>query len=324
MRSVLTVGLIVLLTGSALADEVYVPDPQSGVGNNNGIPFRPAIMGGSCRYQALYFALNLGARPFALKDIAFGTTWTGDFKATQLQVRVSQYKASTLVATLDQNIPNPVPVFSGPITWKHTAAAWSPMGLTGSFVWNGTDNIVVDIRYQNGSVTGGANMGACRVVRGAIPRNWAMSNYNATTRSGTDTTGGLKTRFTVDFTTITPGGKPAPGGTVTYHLVAHGDGGLPYQVGTSLGTGPIPIDTRQLHLSPDALLIASVGGMLPTIFANHSGVLDKNGQGQARLNLPPIPALVGIRLNTAFVTIKIGAPSNIKSISKTASYTIMK
>lgn len=322
MRSAMTAGLIILLAGSASADEVHVPDPQPGTGASNGIPFRPSIMGFNCRYQALYFASLLGGRPFSLEDIAFGTIWTGDFNATQLQVRISHYTGTTLAATLDQNIPNPVTVFSGPITWRHTAATWSPLGLTGSFVWNGTDNLVVDIRYQNGTVTGNTLMGACRVIRGAIPRNWAMSNYNATTRSGTDTTGGLKTRFTVDYTTIIPSGKPAPGGTVTYDLVAHGDSGLPYQVGTSLGTGPIPIDTRQLQLSPDALLIASIGGNLPTIFAKYSGVLDKNGRGQAKLNLPPIPALVGIRLHAAFITIKIGAPSNIQSISKAASFTI--
>ncbi|MBN2489277.1 MAG: hypothetical protein JXQ29_00305 [Planctomycetes bacterium] len=42
-------------------------------------------------------------------------------------------------------------------------------------------------------------------------------------------------------------------------LTAANDAGLPYQAGSSLGTGPIMVDIRQIGLSPGALLQVSVG-----------------------------------------------------------------
>ena len=41
-------------------------------------------------------------------------------------------------------------------------------------------------------------------------------------------------------------GSPRPGGTVTFGLTAVNDKGLAYQVGSSFGTGPIPIDSREI------------------------------------------------------------------------------
>jgi len=117
-------------------------------------------------------------------------------------------------------------------------------------------------------------------------------------------------------------GSPTPGGTVTFLLSSSSDPGLPYQVGTSLGTGPIPIGTRSLGLSPDFLLLASTSGSLPGVFQNYSGVLDQNGQAQAKLNIPNLPALKGTRLYSAFLTLKIGAPQNIQSISNTELVTV--
>ena len=48
----------------------------------------------------------------------------------------------------------------------------------------------------------------------------------------------------------------------TLDISAPGDSGLPYQIGSSLGTGPIPIDTRVLNLSPDDLLVVTVNNYL--------------------------------------------------------------
>jgi hypothetical protein len=121
---------------------------------------------------------------------------------------------------------------------------------------------------------------------------------------------------------IAGSGSPAPGNTVVFSLSAPGDGGLPYQVGSSFGAGPIPIGQRRLGLSLDRLLVASVGGTLPFIFQDFVGYLDPNGDGTARLNIPNITALRGQRINSAFVTVRTGAPWNIQSISNTFLFTI--
>ena len=69
-----------------------------------------------------------------------------------------------------------------------------------------------------------------------------------------------------------------------------------------------------------------MGGKLPTVFQDYTGLLDSQGNGTARLVIPNTAALVGIRLHSAFLTIKAEAPfnlkSNLKSISDTFTFTI--
>ena len=107
-------------------------------------------------------------------------------------------------------------------------------------------------------------------------------------------------------------------------LTAANDANRPYQVGSSLGTGPIPIDNRQLDLSPDDLLVVSVSGLWSWIFSGYQGLLDGQGQGGAAINIPNLAALVGVRLHTAFLTIDPTAPSGIRSISNTFSFSVTR
>ncbi len=117
-------------------------------------------------------------------------------------------------------------------------------------------------------------------------------------------------------------GSGQPGTSIILSLFAPSDAGLPYVVGSSLGPGPIPIDTRWLGLSLDALLDASVNGYLPMVFQNFAGFLDASGKATAKINIPNLPGLQGIRLYSAFLTLKQGAPSNIQSISNTFLFTV--
>jgi hypothetical protein len=114
---------------------------------------------------------------------------------------------------------------------------------------------------------------------------------------------------------ITPAGTGVVGTTVTLGLTSTADPGRAYQVGTSLGKGPIPIDTRTLALSPDLLLALSISNALPTVFQNYAGTLDKSGQATAKLVIPNVAVLKGIGLYTSFVTLLATAPSGIGGIS---------
>ena len=128
----------------------------------------------------------------------------------------------------------------------------------------------------------------------------------------------------VVLTLLEGSGTIRPGGTVTLNLTSTDDIGLPYQVGSSLGTGPISIDTRQLNLSPDDLLTVSVAGLWPTIFSGYRGLIDNQGQAKAGINIPNDRVLIGFRLHTAFVTLDPQALSGIKSISNTFFFSITK
>ncbi|MBN2490471.1 MAG: hypothetical protein JXQ29_06445, partial [Planctomycetes bacterium] len=127
--------------------------------------------------------------------------------------------------------------------------------------------------------------------------------------------------YTPDLT-LTGSGAGAPGTNLDFALNMAGNAGLPYQMGSSFGNGPIPIDSRKLELSLDDLLVLSVSNALPAIFRNYAGVLDASGKASARLGIPNLPVLKGIRIYTAFVTLKATAPSGIASISNTFLFTI--
>jgi len=119
-------------------------------------------------------------------------------------------------------------------------------------------------------------------------------------------------------------GAPRPGSRMTFTLTASTDHGLPYQLGSSLGTGPIPIDQRSLGLSPDGLLWASISGLWPWIFSGYQGVIDSKGRASAAVDIPIAPALVGVRIHSAFMTLSPAAPSGVQSISDTFMFSIGK
>jgi len=123
---------------------------------------------------------------------------------------------------------------------------------------------------------------------------------------------------------LTASGTYRPGGTVALDLAAAEVRGLPYQVGSSLGTGPIHIGNRMVGLDPDDLLLVSIYGLWPWVFQGYHGVLDMNGRARATIRIPNIPALIDVRFHTAFVTHHPTAPFGVKSISNTVSLTITK
>ena len=126
----------------------------------------------------------------------------------------------------------------------------------------------------------------------------------------------------VSQASIIGSGSGSPGTNLDFTLSAPGDPNLPYQVGSSFSNGPIPIDTRALELTPDDLLVLSAGGLVPAIFQGYSGMLDSSGQGSARLAIPNLPVLKGIRIYTAFVTLSPTAPSGVQSIASSFLFTI--
>jgi hypothetical protein len=114
------------------------------------------------------------------------------------------------------------------------------------------------------------------------------------------------------------------GGTLTLRLVAADSVGLPYRVGSSLGAGPIPIDSRTLGLSPDGLLWVSVAGALPAVFAGYAGTIDARGEARAAVHVPVLPVLAGLKIHSAFVTVDPGSPSGIRAISNTFAFSIVR
>jgi len=125
-------------------------------------------------------------------------------------------------------------------------------------------------------------------------------------------------------TNLVASGSTQIGKTLALALSAASSANLPYQIGSSLGTGPIPIGGRNLGLSPDDLLVVTVSGLWPGIFSGYAGIMDAKGATKATINIPSIAGLVGTRIHTAFLTLSASAPAGVKEISNTVSFTITK
>jgi hypothetical protein len=123
---------------------------------------------------------------------------------------------------------------------------------------------------------------------------------------------------------LTASGSTRPGGTIALHLQAEEARGLRYQVGSSLGTGPTPLDTRVIGVSADVLLLLSVSGFWPQVFQDFAGMLDGQGKASAAIHIPDDSKLIGTELHTAYVTIDPAWPSGIRSASETFSFRIAR
>ncbi|MBN2490085.1 MAG: hypothetical protein JXQ29_04465 [Planctomycetes bacterium] len=315
VRSLLAAALLAALTVPAAAGEIHVPDNVPTAGACNVYPWGS---GGEWRFQAIVPTTMMGSRAVRISDLGFASCYSGTFTATNCEIRLAhltQAHTTSFQTNLEKDVTQ---VFNGALTFPYVANQWANVGLTSSFDYNGVDTLVVEIRF-----TGGA--GGNSFHRGTnIPRIWASGSgaFSATTATGSDLIGALKMRFTAVDVVLVGSGAPRPGGTVNLDLFSSSDPGLPYQVGSSLGIGPIVLGTRQIDLSVDDLLVVTVGGWLPAVFTGYSGLLDTSGKGRATIHIPNDARLIGARIHSAFVTLDAGAPLGLRSISNQFPFTI--
>jgi len=105
---------------------------------------------------------------------------------------------------------------------------------------------------------------------------------------------------------------PNPGNEIKF--VMRGFPVAQYVAASSLGNVGIPLpDGRIVPLAPDGMFFASAQNLLPTLFKNYQGVMDGNGDAGCSIDLPNIPALVGVTIYTAFINTGSGFILNISN-----------
>lgn len=318
--TVLLISILSILVATAAAGEIGVPDnsPTTGAACN-AIPWSSSFMKGEAGYQTLLPASMLGGKPVVIKDISFAccTTSPANLVATTLMITIAHTTATALNATWATNLAKDATVvFNGKANYAGVYQTWTPIGLTGKFRYNGTDSLVIEIRYIG--ATGGFS---CYRVNN-LPKSYASGAGAFNTTTAGASTSGLKVQLNTEDTNLTLSGSPIPGGTVLLDISAASDAGLGYQVGSSFGKGPIAIGTRKLELSVDPLLEVTVGNKLPTIFVGYAGTLDAAGKAQAKIVLPNDTRLKGLRIYTAFLTLDPNEPFGVASIADSQLLTI--
>ncbi|MBN2490058.1 MAG: hypothetical protein JXQ29_04330, partial [Planctomycetes bacterium] len=194
-------------------------------------------------------------------------------------------------------------------------------------------HLVIEVRYRGfGTLNQGTTSIRSYTSSTNSNRVWANNTYPSpgpadpySTPVGwtPSSSGGIRVRLTYVETVLTLTGNPGPGGTVDLHLYSASDAGRPYQAASSLGTGPIVLGTRKIELSPDDLLVVTVGGHLPAVFVDYAGLLDASGQARGQIKIPGDLRLKGVRIHSAFVTLDPAAPFGLGNLSNTATFTIL-
>jgi len=117
----------------------------------------------------------------------------------------------------------------------------------------------------------------------------------------------------LDRTLYAAPARPLPGQTVTLFLDSPADPGRAYVLACSFARAPgLPVfpDGRVVSLAPDPLFWWSLGSQTGP-FLGFLGTLDGLGRAQASIQLPPDPALIGLRWFVSGVTFDPASPRTI-------------
>ncbi len=151
--------------------------------------------------------------------------------------------------------------------------------------------------------------------------------YQTATR--TVSTPSYNSTIVVDFELTPIGVQPSSltlqgtgqiGTTTTLSYNSPGDAGDGYWIAVSGGVSPpIVIGARQIALRNDNILATSA---IPGVIPGNIGTLPANETGVASLFIPNVPALVGINLATAGITLNPSYNFQVKKFSPSVQFTI--
>jgi hypothetical protein len=300
--------------------QVYVPDNNPTTGSTNVYPFGYNT---EWRYQVLVDGAELPATPFRILDVGIVARATNTFSATQCQIRMTH---STLAnfqnnRNFDNNIgPCPTEVFNGPMSFPGTANQWVNLGLNASFGFDGTRNLLFEIRFQNGSKN--VSLGMASTKPSAVRRMWNSGTgaYTATTGSVDSLTasGAPKVCLTIDRTMVLLGPDQVSLATKAAIQLVQAQAGDFCQMAASLGQMPFNLGKYTIYLIPDNVFIYSVLYGAP-IFNGYAGVVSAQGNAFGTFIPPKIPALVGVCVYHAALTFDKGG---LTGVSNTAGLEI--
>lgn len=149
MRSLLP--LLALLAAALPGQSYYYsPDNNATTGSSNVIPFGNGTTGTweNQRAQFLFRAANLPGKPGLIRSIGFAPSGTGTYQFKAIVIRLGHNTTGTLVNTgfMANYATPPQTVFNVyNVSWPVVAATWCRFPLSRPFIYNGTDNVTVDV-----------------------------------------------------------------------------------------------------------------------------------------------------------------------------------
>jgi hypothetical protein len=292
-------SFVLVLAVPLAAQNWPVPDNFPDQGNCNVIPFGQSVGGPfyQSKYQTRCTAADLGATPNLLTGLGFAACATGRSHFDSMEVVIDHIPAAQPTSTtFASNLtPAAITVLSASnYTWNTTTNVWNEIGLQVPFVYNGVDDIIVQITMVNGISPMGFHRGARQRVywiaaSGTAPATGStdsaagkieVSMLMARTASLGDGCVGSNGTPTISFT-----GTPQQATTLSLDLTNGLPSGIGLFIAGTMNGFPFPFD-----LTP----IGAPGCFAYTDLAFTSAMLlDPLGAGSFVLPIPP--SVVGFR-----------------------------
>jgi hypothetical protein len=303
--------LAIALAAPCFAQNWYIPDNVASTGTCNVIPFGLSLGSGfdQCKYQTRCTAADLGAAANLITGLGFASCNTGRAHYDAMEVVIDHIPpAQPTSTTFASNLtPAATTVLSATnYTWNLASNAWVEIGLQNFFVYNGVDDIIVQITMVNGIAPAGFHRGTRQRIywiaaSGSPPAIGStdsaagkveVSMLMARTSSLGDGCLGSNGTPTESFT-----GSPQVGNTISFDLANGVPNGVGLLIAGTTNGFPFPFD------------LTSLGA--PTCFAytdlafTSVVLLDPAGAGTFPLAIPS--SLVGFRFFTQYAVLDLPA-----------------
>jgi hypothetical protein len=296
---------------TAVAQNWYVPDNLSAAGTCNAIPFGSGVGStfANCKYQTRFTAADLGALPNLITGLGFAACATGRNHYDQIDIVLDHIPAAQPTSTTfasNLTAAATTVLSASNYTWNTTADVWNEIGLQNLFVYNGVDDVILEITTVGGIAPGGFHRATRERVfwnaasgtppaigtTGLAAGKVEISMLMARTSSHGDGCVGSNGTPTMSFT-----GTPQPSSTMTFDLVNGVPSGIGLLIGGTTNGFPFPFDLT--------------GFGAPTCFAytdlvfNSAVLLSPSGDGSFPLVIPP--AVIGFRFFTQYAVLDLPA-----------------
>lgn len=338
MRHAFPLVLLVLLGAASPAAAqgcFFDPDPDASTGAaTNVIPFGNGTASwDNQRCQNLILKHALPGTPGLLTAVGFApsASSTGALYSS-MELRIGHNNTGALQAPFAGNymIPETVCFQQANFSWVYQASEWAKIPLTVPFIYNGTDNLIVDVIALGSALN--SKSGFRR--SSTIPRNYSTS-YSAAVTSGTVSITGQKTALYFGSACALPYGKGCPCSALSVpSVVAETAPALAslFRVAVKGGPGMAPallnVGASRTQWGPFALPFDLAGIGAPGCALNASPVLffarptDPVGYSMIPLAIPGDPALDGATLYLQWILVDPGANPGGLAVTPGLSATI--
>ncbi|MCK5945179.1 MAG: hypothetical protein KAI24_24530 [Planctomycetes bacterium] len=253
---------LLTLTAPALAQNFYLPDSNAAVGTCNVIPFGQSTAGGfyNGKMQLRATAAELGGVANLITGLGFACCSSGDGEYGSLTVVMdhippSQATSATFANNLTPAAQTVLDVQNH--VWNITANAWNEIGLQDFFVFNGVDDVIIEITSSQSLTPGGMR-------RGTRPRLYWFGSSGPAAPTGTLSNTGTKieismlTARTSTYGRACTGSNGAPllgfsgsaqvGNTLSFDLINGVQNGVAILLLGTTNAAPFPIDLGSIGM----------------------------------------------------------------------------